>query len=201
MQITTTILALGANKVGVWGSPEATLKRACQELERLGFSIRSQSTMIRTHPIGSTRQPDYHNLAISIDSFLPIVMFLKRLKSIEYAAGRRTAARWSARELDIDIICHGGRVTKPLSSRCAAGLRRPRVYRGQSAVARADRRGPGTNGTLRGRLQLPHPEMHRRSFVLEPMLEVAPHWRHPIGGLTVRAMLLQLGIRRPRHST
>ena len=29
-------------------------------------------------------------------------------------------------------------------------------------------------------LALPHPEMHRRAFVLGPMLEVAPRWVHPL---------------------
>jgi 2-amino-4-hydroxy-6-hydroxymethyldihydropteridine diphosphokinase len=29
-------------------------------------------------------------------------------------------------------------------------------------------------------LQVPHPEMHKRSFVIDPMLEIWPSWRHPI---------------------
>jgi 2-amino-4-hydroxy-6-hydroxymethyldihydropteridine diphosphokinase len=28
-------------------------------------------------------------------------------------------------------------------------------------------------------LTLPHPRLHLRRFVLEPLREVAPHWRHP----------------------
>lgn len=38
-------------------------------------------------------------------------------------------------------------------------------------------------------LKLPHPLMHEREFVLRPMLEVAPAWRHPIIGLTTEEML------------
>ena len=43
-----------------------------------------------------------------------------------------------------------------------------------------------------GRLQLPHPQMSLRLFVLGPMLEVAPTWRHPILRLTVRQMHARL---------
>lgn len=39
------------------------------------------------------------------------------------------------------------------------------------------------------RLVLPHPEMHKRDFVLMPLSEVAPKWRHPVSGQTVREML------------
>lgn len=39
------------------------------------------------------------------------------------------------------------------------------------------------------RLVLPHPRMHMRAFVLEPMLEIRPDWRHPLTGLSVAEML------------
>lgn len=38
-------------------------------------------------------------------------------------------------------------------------------------------------------LQVPHPRMHLRRFVLEPMACVAPKWRHPLLGLTASQML------------
>lgn len=42
------------------------------------------------------------------------------------------------------------------------------------------------------RLTLPHPRMHQRRFVLEPMARLAPVWRHPLSGLTAAEMLALL---------
>ncbi len=38
-------------------------------------------------------------------------------------------------------------------------------------------------------LQVPHPRMHLRRFVLAPLAEIAPRARHPVSGLTAAEML------------
>jgi len=43
-----------------------------------------------------------------------------------------------------------------------------------------------------GGLQLPHPRLHLRTFVLLPLAEVAPGWRHPRLGLTAGELLAAL---------
>ena len=43
-----------------------------------------------------------------------------------------------------------------------------------------------------GAVNLPHPRMADRRFVLAPLAEVAPGWRHPAMGLTVEALLQAL---------
>jgi 2-amino-4-hydroxy-6-hydroxymethyldihydropteridine diphosphokinase len=39
---------------------------------------------------------------------------------------------------------------------------------------------------------LPHPRMGARAFVLLPLREVAPQWRHPVNGATVEALIAAL---------
>ncbi len=46
---------------------------------------------------------------------------------------------------------------------------------------------------LKGKgLEIPHPRLHQRDFVLKPMLAVWPNWRHPRLNLTVRQMFRRL---------
>lgn len=43
-------------------------------------------------------------------------------------------------------------------------------------------------------LTLPHPRLHQRLFVLEPLAEIAPDWRHPATAQTVSDLIAALKI-------
>lgn len=196
MQTDTVVLCLGANLAGRWGPPEATLSRATAEIEALGLPIVRASPRRETKPLGATRQPNYHNLLLRVPRKVPPLMLLMALQRIERAAGRRLARRWSARCLDIDLICFGGMVTTPRPGRkTCLSISSARSTKKINNTNKSNNYGPKT---VRGRIQIPHPDLQHRTFVLEPMLDVAPHWRHPSIDAGMRTLLL--GLRAPRRA-
>jgi len=40
--------------------------------------------------------------------------------------------------------------------------------------------------------QVPHPRLHERAFVLQPLVDIAPSWRHPVLGRSVLELLAAL---------
>jgi 2-amino-4-hydroxy-6-hydroxymethyldihydropteridine diphosphokinase len=60
------------------------------------------------------------------------------------------------------------------------------------------------NGTAHGVAVLPHPRLHERSFVLRPVADIAPNWRHPVLNATAAELLGRLpaspGLRLARGS-
>jgi 2-amino-4-hydroxy-6-hydroxymethyldihydropteridine diphosphokinase len=94
-----------------------------------------------------------------------------------------------------------------------SGLEPPAMLRGLKAIERdfgrrrSRRWGPRvldldialwSGGRFRSRrLQVPHAELERRDFVLQPLAGIAPGWRVP-GGLAVRHLAHRLARRAPR---
>jgi 2-amino-4-hydroxy-6-hydroxymethyldihydropteridine diphosphokinase len=158
------LVALGANCPGPWGTPRQTLERALKALEQEGIVVTARSPLYETAAIGQTRQHPYVNAVARVATAKPPAALLRVLKQIERRAGRRGGRPWGNRTLDLDIVDYKGLVQNWRFNRhsAAPGSRRPLI--------------------------LPHPLIQDRPFVLRPLLDVAPGWRHPALGSSGRAL-------------
>lgn len=164
------LIALGSNKPHHrHGPPARVLAAAVAALAAAGLGIAAVSRIHTTAPVGPS-QRSYANAAVAVTGAPPLPALLRLLKRIEAEFGRRRARRWAARVLDLDIVGAGEAV---LPSR----LR--------------------WRGAARG-LAVPHRAAAERRFVLDPLAEIAPGWRHPVLGATVRQ--LRARARRPKRT-
>lgn len=97
-----------------------------------------------TEPYGVENQNWYINTAISGYTTLSETNLLNLCKSTEYFLGRKIRERWTEREIDIDILFYGNKITKNKI------------------------------------LEIPHPGIHLRRFVLQPLVEIEPNFIHPV---------------------
>ena len=71
-------------------------------------------------------------------------------------------------------------------------LGRRKTFRGGPRVIDCDILDFGGQVSRSRRLVLPHPRLPERRFVLAPLAEIAPRWRHPGSGLTAHQMMATL---------
>ena len=123
---------------------------------------------IRPTPPLGPRQRRFANAVAAVATSQPVADVLVRLQAIEDAFGRRPGRRWGPRVLDLDIVAAETEVT-------------PRQWR-----------------SVRRGLIIPHRRLAVRRFVLDPLVEIAADWRHPVLHLTARQLRSRL--RQPRRS-
>lgn len=170
------LVALGGNLPAAGGDSAALLRAALIALSSHGLKPAAVSRFYRTPAFPPGSGPDFVNAAAVLRTALAPDAILAALHAVEAAHGRERLVRWGARTLDLDLIAVDDLVLP--DARTQADWR---------ALAPAEQRTQAPD-----RLILPHPRLQDRAFVLVPLAEVAPNWRHPATGKTVSAMLAAL---------
>lgn len=173
---TSAIIGLGSNLASDQGGSGEILQMALKVLagDRLEIKARSRFYTTPCYPVGSG--PDYVNAAALITTDLPAIELLGCLHSVEQSMGRERVLRWGARTLDLDLLAFGDEIAPDLQ-----GYSYWKNLPPEAQVREAPER-----------LILPHPRLQDRAFVLVPMNEIAPDWRHPVTGRSTRQMLADL---------
>lgn len=161
---TRCLIALGSNL----GDRLENLHAGVAEIrDAAGIDIVHVSPLYETAPVGGPDdQGPYLNAAVAIDTTLGAAELLALLHRIEAGRERERSVHWGPRTLDLDLLVHGDLV-------CDA-----ETETGS---------GPGT-------LQVPHPRMHERRFVMVPVCDIAPDLVHPGLGRTMRDLLADLPV-------
>lgn len=173
---TETLIALGSNATSDAGTSAETISAALRDLQTLTHCSLKISKFYQTPAFPPGSGPDFVNAAVRMSSPKSATCTLQELHAIERRFGRRRHQRWAPRTLDLDLIAWGNSV---LPDRDTLGRWMDLPLDLQKTEAP-------------DQLLLPHPRLHERAFVLVPLCDVAPDWRHPVLGLTIAEMAERL---------
>lgn len=169
-------VGLGANV----GDTRANLRHAVRALTALpGVRVRGVSRLYRTKPVGVTDQPDFLNAVAALevpagpDPETGALALLSVLKALEAAIGRKVRRRWGPREIDLDLLVFG---------------------RHQIRVERPH------NQAEKRWLEVPHPQMRQRLFVLAPLADLAPWLVPPRWGESVETARRRAAAAEPENA-
>ncbi|MAY82696.1 MAG: 2-amino-4-hydroxy-6-hydroxymethyldihydropteridine diphosphokinase [Flavobacteriales bacterium] len=142
------------------GDRMQNLAQAIEKLEEMGARIVSKSSIYETEGWGNSDLNDFLNMAIHLQQDIEAEKFLKNSKKIEAEMGRDIHQKAKENELEY-------------SNRM---IDIDILYYNNERIDSEE-------------LKVPHPRLQDRRFVLQPLLEIAPNFIHPILGKSNQDLL------------
>ncbi|MEM7472358.1 MAG: 2-amino-4-hydroxy-6-hydroxymethyldihydropteridine diphosphokinase [Pseudomonadota bacterium] len=165
-------IGLGANVTSSHGPPLLTIKEAILRLAGDSLTTRKVSNFYQTPAFPPGSGPDFVNAALVVSTNMEPRALLTHLHEVEAGLGRERKVRWAARAIDIDLIAYEDLVLPDHDTFS--------TWQNLPLEAQKARAPDG--------LVLPHPRLQDRGFVLGPLCDIAPDWRHPVLGQTAQAL-------------
>ena len=125
------------------GDRKSNIQKSMLQIEtKLGKICRS-SKIYESSPWGYTKQKDFLNSVIKVESDFNPFETLEILQKIENDLGRVRKKKWDERIIDLDILLFNDQIINTVN------------------------------------LTIPHQYIQERNFVLVPLNEIAPSYKHP----------------------
>jgi len=154
------ILGLGSNLPSKYGDRFANINLAISSLESYGIKVIKRSSFYKSPSYPDKENPEFINVVILVETYLPPVDLMSVLTFIEEKLERKRIKKNDPRTCDIDIIDYNSQILNLKYNNLD--------------------------------FTVPHKELTSRNFVLFPLKEISPMWKHPKTKETINNLIQEL---------